>query len=321
MSTFFSQALAKYTRDTVGELMSKYIADDITLDELSTQVSEGWTKITADEGKLDQLDIYRAALGLDSLSTVELCRLHREEMDEIDPSVCKEDDNNTTLIIIILASIVGGGILIIIAYISYKRYRSYKAIKKAHEQLMEATLNEATKALRTLDYPLHLVRADEFINEGKLVQHEVLRNTHKLTVVDSLGDVDAFIAAGKQVVFFSHQWTAFDSPDPSSGQYHTMCSSVKELAKRNGWDESLKDVFVWVDYSCIPQANASVQNLAIRSLAVYASSATYFVIIAPDVTHADLNNKCDLDTYQRRMWCRAEQVSVVASHVSVMIPI
>ena len=97
-------------------------------------------------------------------------------------------------------------------------------------------------------------------------------------------------------------------PDRSDGQYHTMCSSVKELAKRNGWDESLKDVFVWVDYSCIPQANASVQNLAIRSLAVYASSATYFVIIAPDVTHADLNNKCDLDTYQRRMWCRAEQV-------------
>jgi hypothetical protein len=140
------------------------------------------------------------------------------------------------------------------------------------------------------------------------MRHEVLRNTHKLTVVDSLADVDAFIAAGKQVVFFSHQWTAFKSPDPSDGQYHTMCSSVKELAKRNGWDESLRDVFVWVDYSCIPQANASVQNLAIRSLAVYASSATYFVIIAPDVLHADLKNKCDLDTYQRRMWCRAEQV-------------
>ena len=302
------QALAKYTRDTVGELMAKYISNDITLDELSAQVTDGWNKITEDEGKLNQLDIYRSALGLDSLSTVELCRLHREDMDKIDPSVCKEDENNTTLIIIILASIVGGGILILVGYITYKRYKSYQAIKKAHEQQMEATLNEATKALRTLDYPLHLVRADEFIKEGKLMRHEILRNTHKLTVVDSLTDVDAFIAAGKQVVFFSHQWTAFKSPDPSDGQYHTMCSSVKELAKRNGWDKSFKDVFVWVDYSCIPQANASVQNLAIRSLAVYASSATYFVIIAPDVTHADLNNKCDLDTYQRRMWCRAEQV-------------
>eukprot|EP00957_Ditylum_brightwellii_P071266 5417418-Ditylum_brightwellii.AAC.1 len=86
-----------------------------------------------------------------------------------------------------------------------------------------------------------------------------------------------------------------------------MVQAVKELANKNGWDPSLRDVFVWVDYSCIPQANASVQNLAIRSLAVYASSATYFVIVAPEVNHADEEHVCDLDTYQRRMWCRAEQ--------------
>jgi len=301
-------ALAKYTRDTVGELMGKYIANNITLDQLSTQVSNGWTKITADMGKLNQLEIYRAALGLDPLSTVEKCRLHRKEMDYIDPTTCKEADDSTTLIIIILSSIVGGGIVILVVYFSYKRYKAYQAIKKAHAQLMESTLNEATRALRELDYPLHLVRGDEFIEEGKLMRHEVMRNTHRLTVLDNLLDVDPFIQAGKHIVFFSHQWTAFDLPDPSNQQYGTMVNAMKELAKRNGWDPSLRDVFVWVDYSCIPQANASVQNLAIRSLAVYASSATYFVIIAPSTKHADLDNICDLDTYQRRMWCRAEQV-------------
>ncbi len=51
-----------------------------------------------------------------------------------------------------------------------------------------------------------------------------------------------------------------------------------------------------------------MQNLAIRSLAVYSSSATSFVVVAPDTPHADLNSVCDLGTYQRRMWCRAEQV-------------
>lgn len=131
-------------------------------------------------------------------------------------------------------------------------------------------------------------------------------------------------------MFFSHQWTGFKHPDPKNHQYQSMVSSLRELAKRNNWDESLDDVFVWVDYSCIPQANASVQNLAIRSLAVYASSATYFVICAPDTKHVDLDDLCDLTTYQvkrlqydalwmpiyslfeyytqRRMWCRAEQV-------------
>eukprot|EP00956_Cyclotella_meneghiniana_P026306 scaffold56498_cov62-Cyclotella_meneghiniana.AAC.1 len=105
-----------------------------------------------------------------------------------------------------------------------------------------------------------------------------------------------------------HQWTSFTAPDPSNNQYTVMCAAMRKLAKENGWDESLKDVFAWIDYSCIPQANPSTQNLAIRSLAAYASSATWFIIIAPDTAHADLDDTCDLDTYQKRMWCRAEQV-------------
>ena len=40
---------------------------------------------------------------------------------------------------------------------------------------MEATLNEAIRALHQLDYPLHLIRGDEFAEGGKLVRHEVLR--------------------------------------------------------------------------------------------------------------------------------------------------
>ena len=193
-------------------------------------------------------------------------------------------------------------------YYAYKRYVTYRRIRKAHDQLMEATLNESIRSLHQLDYPLHLVRGDEFAEEGELMRHEVLRNTHKLTVLDSLPDVDAFVATKKHIVFFSHQWTSFTVPDPSKHQYEVMCTAIRELASRNGWDSSLKDVFVWVDYSCIPQANPSTQNLAIRSLAAYASSATYFVIIAPDAPHADLDDTCDLATYQRRMWCRAEQV-------------
>lgn len=43
-------------------------------------------------------------------------------------------------------------------------------------------------------------------------------------------------------------------------------------------------------------------------MAAYASSATYFIIVAPDVPHADIEDTCDLVTYQKRMWCRAEQV-------------
>ncbi len=51
-------------------------------------------------------------------------------------------------------------------------------------------MNESILSLHQLDYPLHLVRGDEFQAEGKLRRHEVLRNTHKLTVLDNLSDVE-----------------------------------------------------------------------------------------------------------------------------------
>lgn len=302
------------------------------------ELSEGYEKVHAmqEGGALQQLYLWRGALnlspkkskeeicedllasdhaGFDKLDCIHviqlksLCQSQKADVEEFKPGTCAEPNNNSTLIMTVLFSIVGAVVLGGVIYYAYKRYMTYQSIRKAHEQLMEATLNESIRALHQLDYPLHLVRGDEFVEEGKLMRHEVLRNTHKLTVLDSLTDVDAFIAAGKHVIFFSHQWTSFTVPDPSNTQYEVMCLAIKKMAESNGWDVSLKDVFVWVDFSCIPQANPSTQNLAIRSLAAYASSATYFVIVAPDCPHADLcDDRCNLGTYQRRMWCRAEQV-------------
>lgn len=99
-------ALAKYTRDTVGTLMAKYIDGEITVLQLSEQVSKGWIEITKDEGKLNQLDIYRAALGLDSLSEVEKCRLHRKEVDELSPNLCKKYDDDDDLSVLLLAILI-----------------------------------------------------------------------------------------------------------------------------------------------------------------------------------------------------------------------
>ena len=272
------------------DMEPKKTMDDICIDLLAAGVHDAF----------DRLDCIKR------VNLSDQCQSMKEEVEAYQPGACAGD--NSKIIAAAFGAVIGACLIGGLSYLMYRRYKSYLRIRTAHEQLMEATINESIRALHQLDYPLHLVRGDEFTVEGKLVRHEVLRNTHKLTVLDSLADVDAFIAAGKHIVFFSHQWTSFTVPDPSNTQYEAMRVSLRELAKNNGWDESLKDVFVWVDYSCIPQANPSTQNLAIRSLAAYASSATYFVIVAPDTNHADLDDKCDLTTYQLRMWCRAEQV-------------
>lgn len=303
----FTQALAS-EYDKVNSLQEGGALQQLYLwrGALDLQPTKSQEQICQDLLATDQ-EAFTELNCLNVVSLQDLCQSQKSDVEELEPGACSS--NETAIkIAIVLCSILGAILLAGAVYFIYKRYITYQSIKKAHEQVMEATLNESIRALHQLDYPLHLVRGDEFLEDKKLMRHEVLRNTHKLTVLDSLSDVDAFISAGKHIVFFSHQWTSFTLPDPSNNQYDVMCTALKELAKQNGWDESLRDVFAWIDYSCIPQANPSTQNLAIRSLAAYASSATYFIIIAPDTPHSDLDDVCDLHTYQRRMWCRAEQV-------------
>ena len=68
-----------------------------------------------------------------------------------------------------------------------------------------------------------------------------------------------------------------------------------------------KHLFIWLDYTSVPQSNAHLQKMAIRSLAVYASSVAAFVVIAPTCRHNDSGDQCNAKTYQSRGWCRLEQ--------------
>ena len=48
--------------------MSLYIEGEMTLDQLATEVDEGWKEVTSNRGKLEQLEIYRAGKTLISTS-------------------------------------------------------------------------------------------------------------------------------------------------------------------------------------------------------------------------------------------------------------
>jgi len=112
---------SKYTRDALGERMQKFIQGSLSLDELVEEISNEWTDITDQQGKLEQLEIYRSSLGLDLHSNVEICRLHRELMDERDPSICRQydDDESNTLLIAILVPVTILGLFGVAAIAAY----------------------------------------------------------------------------------------------------------------------------------------------------------------------------------------------------------
>jgi hypothetical protein len=67
-------------------------------------------------------------------------------------------------------------------------------------------------------------------------------------------------------------------------------------------------VRVWCDYTSIPQACAKTQMLAINSISSYAGCAHAFIMVAPTCTHTGSQQTLNRQTYQDRMWCRAEQL-------------
>jgi hypothetical protein len=64
-----------------------------------------------------------------------------------------------------------------------------------------------------------------------------------------------------------------------------------------------------VDYTCIPQKHRASQLAATHSLWLYAALANALIIVAPESMHASTSTPVGPESYQRRAWCRAEQVS------------
>lgn len=94
-----------YSRDVVLGLFQLYMEGKIHMEDVKMKVRQGWLDATTSRGKLKQVQIYRASLGVDPLSEFDMCRLHRTEMDAQDSTVCvkfdpKDDDSRQQTILI-----------------------------------------------------------------------------------------------------------------------------------------------------------------------------------------------------------------------------
>jgi len=199
---------------------------------------------------------------------------------------------------ILLAAIVLVAVCLVrVAYIQIRKYfrREARQSKIIEEALQSTTL---------LPFPMVLMKAIEFKIMARLASHEEVH--HQTTWLYSVEEVQEFCSR-HHVVFISHQWTAFDCPDPTNIQYKAMLMSIETLQMQEEWDET--DIYLWIDYSSIPQKHPPTQALAINSLTVYASNVSAFVVVAPVVQHQQLGEVCDKASYQRRAWCRAEQLA------------
>jgi len=294
--------------------LMEYWAGTKNIDELVVQVTEGWKQISEDRGITDQLQTYRATLGLEQISEYDLCQRFRSTMDSTDPRTCRQYDppetDNYTLEIVMYAvgAVFGVGLALYVAAWVARTFIQKRRLQRQEEERKLQMIEDALNAMRDMRFPMVVLQMGAFMDMGSFVLHEEVRRNHgsRLTWMDTPDDIDNFVM-DNFIIFLSHQWLSWTTPDPDRLQYECAKGAIADCALKKQWDQ--EKVHVWLDVISVPQKNKSQQAMAISSLPIYASSAHAFIVIAPQAMHKDVCQMCSLETYQNRAWCRAELLS------------
>lgn len=133
-----------------------------------------------------------------------------------------------------------------------------------------------------LQHPMVVIRAQDFLTNGRIMRYEELRRSGQHIVLDTTEQLKQFERKAR-VVFFSQcvsrsrihdslslclaprclcvqglhkfrriatlhrsQWTSHRGPDPTNKQYRTMVAALQKLQTANSWP--LERIFVWIEY-------------------------------------------------------------------------
>ena len=128
--------------------------------------------------------------------------------------------------------------------------RQRQRLLAKQQEARKETIVAAVRYSSCLGCPFVLVRATDFIDLGCLVKYEHLREEGKLRVLDTVEKLKNFHQKFL-ILFLSHQSFAWGVPDPSGMHHKTMCAAARTVAKAA--NVGLDSVFLWVDFSSVPQ--------------------------------------------------------------------
>jgi len=324
----FSEYMNKFNERIYRDLLLQTTILDGTISEkdFETLYRESISNLLTDYevinnkyGLVPQLQRWRGSLGLPTLSKTELCEtfakfsqanseaLLRSGVDCSPPAGSDDNSDYVLIALIVLGSLFGGAVLFGALYWLYRTVKTNRRLRAEEAALVDSQVEEAKQTVREIQAPMVLMKAVDFQSLGKPVPHETARNQGKLHFLDTMGDEMMEFMKQFTVVFFSHQWLAWEEPDPTCVQYQVMVKAVDDIVTHEGI--SIDHVYVWYDWFSIPQACSKVQRLTINSLPNFASVCAFFVVVAPDAKHFNTGRDANLETYHSRCWCRAEVMS------------
>eukprot|EP00929_Paragymnodinium_shiwhaense_P047503 TRINITY_DN24094_c0_g4_i1.p1 TRINITY_DN24094_c0_g4~~TRINITY_DN24094_c0_g4_i1.p1 ORF type:complete len:796 (-),score=64.64 TRINITY_DN24094_c0_g4_i1:174-2561(-) len=198
------------------------------------------------------------------------------------------------------------------AYMCHSRQRSRK---RAAE--IKAKLSQGVASISQIRHPMCLISLPCFL-ELTLADmghcHEGARDAGRIVFLDTPKNIKRFQALDRKILFFSYTWMSWETLGPDALQLECMKEAAQRLCGEWGHDPEL--FYIWLDVLSIPQATEDCKVLAIDSLFMYASLADALVVVCPPSYHQQTGECCGVEQYQKRTWCRVEQMAHFCSHGS-----
>jgi hypothetical protein len=143
------------------------------------------------------------------------------------------NDNTTPLRPSTVAAIAGAvAVVVVLLALAVLRQRHARELARK-----AAVVAQAFRSTRSFGYPIHLLRAETFLQMRTLRKFEPARNQRHHLVVDLVEDAAKMFApeSRNRLIFLSHQWLGYNAPDPSGVQREVMAAGVRHVAETNGW--------------------------------------------------------------------------------------
>jgi ankyrin repeat protein len=178
---------------------------------------------------------------------------------------------------------------------------------------------------------MHLISVPDLLKLDRLLPHQEMLSKGLLHVWSA--DME------NKVLFVSHEWLAWDQPDPEGEQLQVLQKLLRrlqdgevgkvethflhQLLKYNKtmtsaeWAEMLPNMMLWIDFLSIPQIPKGVapgkvaadQQAAIDSIPSYVSKCSMVIVLVPSCVHKDTGINTGFSSWRTRGWCRVEMAA------------
>ncbi len=185
-------------------------------------------------------------------------------------------------------------------------------------------------------YPMYVISVQDVLNHsGPLPPHQELLAQGKLVRFEGQKMLGMFV---------SHQWTGLQHPDPNGLQFKVLQEALrgvldgrvsvetdattqvlgfkKQMLSAAEVEDLRTRGYIWYDWFSVPQMAARTEGqdvgadllAAVDSIPNYVERSAHFLILAPPVRHANLEEVvCDYTSWLSRGWCRVEMFARVLS--------